>query len=114
MRTEKLPVSFWRCLLLTASIVAYTFPALGQATPKIFFYGLQIDPLMTKTIVDVSFLPTNIKKILALDPDLILGLDVTHQDIYQLLSYIATTLLLHINSVQDWQNNFMRVATILG
>lgn len=82
--------------------------------PKIFFSGLEIDPLIAKKIVDVGFFPTNIEKILALKPDLILGLDVTHQDIYPFLSHIATTVLIHINSVQDWQDNFMRVATILG
>ena len=86
--------------------------------PKIFFSDLKadlkIDSLIAKKIVDVGFLPTNIEKILALKPDLILGLDVTHQDIYPLLSHIAPTVLIHINSVQDWQDNFMRVATILG
>ncbi|MEH1846489.1 MAG: iron-siderophore ABC transporter substrate-binding protein [Nostoc sp.] len=76
--------------------------------------NLHLDSLTAKGIVDVGFFSTNIEKVLALKPDLILGLDVIQKDIYPLLSHIAPTVLIHINSVQDWKDHLMQVATILG
>ncbi len=76
---------------------------------------LQIDPLTARGIVDVGGVggPINIEKVLALKPDLILGLE-ENQNIYPLLSHIAPTVLMHINSVQDWKSHFLQMATILG
>ncbi|MDF5721950.1 MAG: iron-siderophore ABC transporter substrate-binding protein [Rhizonema sp. PD37] len=76
---------------------------------------LQIDPLTAKDIIEVggASLPINIEKILALKPDLILGLE-DNQNIYPLLSHIAPTVLMHINSVRDWKSHFLQMATVLG
>ncbi len=82
--------------------------------PKQLISKLQLDSLTARGIVDVDDFPTNIEKVLALKPDLILSLDVTHQDIYPLLSHIAPTVLVHHKSVQDWKDHFMQVAQVLG
>ncbi|MEH1836574.1 MAG: iron-siderophore ABC transporter substrate-binding protein [Nostoc sp.] len=74
----------------------------------------QIDFQQSQGVVDVGFLPTNIEKVLALKPDLILGTDVVHKDIYPLLSHIAPTVLIDFNAAKDWKGLLMQTAEVLG
>ncbi|GAA6615166.1 ABC transporter substrate-binding protein [Scytonema sp. NUACC26] len=72
------------------------------------------NPEVYKGTTDVGFLPTNLEKVLALKPDLILGLDVIQKDIYPLLSQIAPTVMVHYKGEGEWKSYFMQVAEVLG
>ncbi|GAA6619145.1 ABC transporter substrate-binding protein [Scytonema sp. NUACC26] len=67
-----------------------------------------------QSVVDVGFLPNNLEKVLALKPDLILGLFEQQKDIYPLLSHIAPTVLIEVKNVRDWKDHFMQVANALN
>ncbi|GAA6619160.1 ABC transporter substrate-binding protein [Scytonema sp. NUACC26] len=75
---------------------------------------LQLAPSQSQGVVDVDYLPTNIEKVLALKPDLILGWFELQKDIYPLLSHIAPTVLIGIKSARDWKDHFMQVAEALN
>ncbi|MEH2270017.1 MAG: iron-siderophore ABC transporter substrate-binding protein [Nostoc sp.] len=64
-------------------------------------------------IADISWRPTNLEKVAALKPDLIFGNLADHQDIYQLLSHIAPTIMLK-SSYLNWKQAFALVAQTLG
>ena len=80
---------------------------------KIWVTQLQLAPEQSQGVVDVGYLPTNIEKVLALKPDLILGAEF-QKDIYTLLSHIAPTVLIKSKRVQDWKDHLMQVAQALG
>ncbi|MEH2084293.1 MAG: iron-siderophore ABC transporter substrate-binding protein [Nostoc sp.] len=67
-----------------------------------------------QNVVDVGFLPNNLEKILAIKPDLILGVAEQQKDIYPLLSHIAPTVLIEVKNVRDWKDHFMQVANALN
>ncbi|MEH2182510.1 iron-siderophore ABC transporter substrate-binding protein [Nostoc sp.] len=72
----------------------------------------QISLEQLQGVVDVGYVPTNIEKVLALKPDLILGTFDAQKDIYPLLSHIAPTVIVQIN-IHDWKDHFIRVAEAL-
>ncbi|MEH1833301.1 MAG: iron-siderophore ABC transporter substrate-binding protein [Nostoc sp.] len=112
----RIPIHPQRVVILHDFLLedALTLGVKPIGAPQIAVNNLYLDPLTAKGIVDVGFFSTNIEKVLALKPDLILGSDVIQKDIYELLSHIAPTVLVRIKSVQDWKGHLMQVATILG
>ena len=72
----------------------------------------QISLEQQQGVVDVGYIPTNIEKVLALKPDLILGTFDAQKDIYPFLSHIAPTVIVQIN-IHDWKDHFTRVAEAL-
>lgn len=83
------------------------------AASKLFVSQLQrlVGPL--SGIEDVDWLSPSIEKILALKPDLILGMHF-HQDIYPLLSHIAPTVLAPPGASGAWKESFAFTASVLG
>jgi iron complex transport system substrate-binding protein len=83
------------------------------AASKSFVSQLQrlVGPL--SGIEDVDWLSPSIEKILALKPDLILGMHF-HQDIYPLLSHIAPTVLAPPGTTGAWKESFAFTASVLG
>ncbi|WP_375477319.1 ABC transporter substrate-binding protein [uncultured Nostoc sp.] len=73
----------------------------------------QISLEQQQGVVDVGYTPTNIEKVLALKPDLILGTFDAQKDIYPFLSHIAPTVIVEID-IHDWKDHFLRVAEVLG
>ncbi len=112
----RIPIHPQRVVILHDFLLedALTLGVKPIGAPQIAVDNLHLDRLTARGIVDVGFFSTNIEKVLALKPDLILGLDLIQKDIYELLSHIAPTVLVHIKSVQDWKDHLMQVATILG
>ncbi|MHC5778365.1 ABC transporter substrate-binding protein [Nostoc sp.] len=83
------------------------------AASKLFVSQLQrlVGPL--SGIENVDWLSPSIEKILALKPDLILGMHF-HQDIYPLLSHIAPTVLAPPGASGAWKESFAFTARVLG
>ncbi|MEH1846490.1 MAG: iron-siderophore ABC transporter substrate-binding protein [Nostoc sp.] len=75
---------------------------------------LQLAPEQSQGIVDVGFLPTNVEKVLALKPDLILGADWYDRDIYKLLLHIAPIVTIYTKEKPDWKDHLIQVAQALG
>ena len=73
----------------------------------------QISLEQQQGVVDVGYIPTNIEKVLALKPDLILGTFDAQKDIYPFLSHIAPTVIVQID-IHDWKDHFLRVADTLS
>lgn len=72
----------------------------------------QISLEQLQGVVDVGYIPTNIEKVLAVKPDLILGTFDGQKDIYPFLSHIAPTVIVQIK-IHDWKDHFIRVAEAL-
>ncbi|MEH2273827.1 MAG: iron-siderophore ABC transporter substrate-binding protein [Nostoc sp.] len=64
-------------------------------------------------IKDIGWRPTNIEKIAALKPDLILGSTIDNKETYTLLSHIAPTVL-YKYSFEEWKDTFIQAANALN
>ncbi|MEH1836567.1 MAG: iron-siderophore ABC transporter substrate-binding protein [Nostoc sp.] len=64
-------------------------------------------------IKDIGWRPTNIERITALKPDLILGSTIDNKETYELLSHIAPTVL-YKYSFEEWKDTFIQTANALS
>lgn len=64
-------------------------------------------------IKDIGWRPTNIERIVALKPDLILGSTIDNKETYKLLSHIAPTVL-YKYSFEEWKDTFIQAANALN
>jgi iron complex transport system substrate-binding protein len=109
----KLPISPKRIIVLdgalTEAVLALGITPVGA---PIKFINYTLSPRQQADIEDIGTRTPNLEKILALKPDLILGVS-NYQEIYGLLSHIAPTVLINY-SYSKWKEMFWSVAQILG
>ncbi|MDF5707903.1 MAG: iron-siderophore ABC transporter substrate-binding protein [Nostoc sp. S4] len=104
-----------RVAVLMPALVEPTF-ALGVkpiVAPKNTVSDLQQLVGKLKDVEDIDFESPNLEKLLRIKPDLILGFS-SHQDIYNLLSHIAPTVLGTFDSNAPWKGFLAFTADALG
>ncbi|NEQ32500.1 MAG: iron-siderophore ABC transporter substrate-binding protein [Leptolyngbya sp. SIO4C5] len=99
-----------------ANLVALDISPIGTVTYEAFT-GTEVPPYLQSKIAGIDWIGTdeqpNLEKLALLKPDLILGLEKQHQQIYAQLSQIAPTVMLESDRAQ-WQQLFLEVAAVVG
>ncbi|MEH1822452.1 MAG: iron-siderophore ABC transporter substrate-binding protein [Nostoc sp.] len=113
MGETKLPISPKRVVVLdgasTEAVLALGVKPVGA---PLKFLSYPLSQKQQAGIEDIGARTPNLEKILALKPDLILGLS-DNQEMYGLLSHIAPTVLINY-SYSTWKEMFWSVAQALG
>ncbi|MEH1837591.1 MAG: iron-siderophore ABC transporter substrate-binding protein [Nostoc sp.] len=113
MGETKLPISPKRVVVLdgalTEAVLALSVKPVGA---PVKFINYPLSQMQQAGIEDIGARTPNLEKILALKPDLILGLS-DNQEMYGLLSHIAPTVLINY-SYSTWKEMFLSVAQALG
>ncbi|MEH1838071.1 MAG: iron-siderophore ABC transporter substrate-binding protein [Nostoc sp.] len=115
MGETMVPAHPQRVAVLMPALVEPTF-ALGVkpiAAPKNTVSDLQQLVGKLKDIEDINFESPNLEKLLRIKPDLILGFS-SHQDIYNMLSHIAPTVLGTFDRNAPWKGFLAFTADALG
>lgn len=105
----------WQTLVALDSVTAENSIALGITPLGTTFSG--ISKHLEDRFTNINNIGTtgepNIEKILALKPDLIVGID-SQENIYPQLSHIAPTVLIPYNHSGEWKAVFQEFSTLLG
>ncbi|MEH1846500.1 MAG: iron-siderophore ABC transporter substrate-binding protein [Nostoc sp.] len=113
MGETKLPISPKRVVVLDgASTEALLALGVKPVGAPLKFLNYPLSQKQQAGIEDIGARTPNLEKILALKPDLILGLS-DNQEMYGLLSHIAPTVLINY-SYSTWKEMFWSVAQALG
>nr|WP_228035195.1 iron-siderophore ABC transporter substrate-binding protein [Oculatella sp. LEGE 06141] len=98
-----------------ANLIALDIKPIATATYDAFT-GIEVQPYLQDKVDGIEWVGTDdqpsLEKLAQLKPDLILGFDKQHEQIYSQLSQIAPTVLFDVGDRSDWKQLVLEVAAV--